>query len=82
MIKQRAYRRSATPDEPGPTPAPTAPTCEPTPDKTTDKGIAKGVELAEQIGHKLKSMFEGVVAEPVPERFRALLEDLERKSGS
>jgi hypothetical protein len=39
-----------------------------------------GAEVSEQIGSKLKSMFEDLVAEPVPEKFRELLEKLERKS--
>jgi hypothetical protein len=37
-------------------------------------------ELGEQIGHKLRAMFDDVVAEPVPEKFQRLLEELERKS--
>jgi hypothetical protein len=45
------------------------------------QGESQGAELGEQIGSKLKSMFEDVVAEPVPEKFRQLLEELERKSG-
>jgi hypothetical protein len=38
------------------------------------------VELGEQIGHKLREMFNDVVTEPVPEKFQKLLEELERKS--
>jgi len=30
------------------------------------QGEARGAELGEQIGSKLKSMFEDLVAEPVP----------------
>ncbi len=75
MIKQRPYRPSATPPTAAPTPATG------TDKPTTGKDEAKGIELGKQIGHKLKAMFEDVVAEPVPEKFRALLEDLERKSG-
>jgi anti-sigma factor NepR-like protein len=94
MIKQRRYRSSATPqsDEsappaPGSTPATAAPIPAadvPRSDKQkaeprTGEGQAKGAELGEQIGHTLKAMFEDVVAEPVPEKFRQLLEQLERK---
>ena len=43
-------------------------------------GAAKAVEIGERIGLELRAMFEDVVAEPVPEKFRALLEELERKS--
>ena len=39
---------------------------------------AKEMELGEQIGRKLRAMFEDVAAEPVPERFRELLDELER----
>ena len=35
--------------------------------------------MHEHIGDKLKAMFEEVVAQPVPDRLRRLLEDLERK---
>jgi anti-sigma factor NepR-like protein len=74
MIKQRPYRRSATPPAAAPAPATRTDT------DTTGKDVAKGIELGKQIGHKLKAMFEDVVAEPVPEKFRALLEELEDKS--
>jgi hypothetical protein len=46
----------------------------------TGESPSKGDELGEQIGHRLKAMFQDVVAEPVPEKFRQLLEELERKS--
>jgi hypothetical protein len=39
-------------------------------------------ELGEQIGHKLREMFNDVVTEPVPEKFRLLLEELEHKSSN
>ena len=42
----------------------------------------KGAELSNQIGRKLRAMFDDVVAEPVPEKFHKLLEELERKSGA
>jgi hypothetical protein len=35
--------------------------------------------LTEYIGRELRAMFDDVVAEPVPERFRELLEELEKK---
>jgi hypothetical protein len=40
----------------------------------------KSEELGEHIGRELRAMFEDVVAEPVPERFQKLLEELEQKS--
>ena len=39
----------------------------------------KAAQLSEHIGRELRSMFDGVVAEPVPDRFRELLEALEKK---
>ena len=39
----------------------------------------KGAEISNQIGRKLRAMFDDVVAEPVPEKFRRLLDELERK---
>ena len=35
--------------------------------------------LHEHIGSQLKAMFEEVVTQPVPDKLRKLLEDLERK---
>jgi hypothetical protein len=35
--------------------------------------------IQEHIGRELRGMFEDVVAQPVPERFRNLLEELTRK---
>jgi hypothetical protein len=71
MIKQRP---SATP--------PTGSTAATGPDKPTPEKVEMtGVELGNQIGHKLRAMFDGVLAEPVPEKFRALLDELERRSG-
>lgn len=46
------------------------------------RGEADAVQLGERIGHRLKSMFDDLVAEPVPEKFQRLLEELERKSGT
>jgi anti-sigma factor NepR-like protein len=48
---------------------------------TTSRGEADAAQLGERIGQKLKSMFDDLVAEPVPEKFQRLLEELERKSG-
>jgi len=51
----------------------------------TDKpaGSRKAAEpvfpLHEHIGSQLKAMFEEVVTQPVPDKLRKLLEDLERK---
>lgn len=36
------------------------------------------VVLHEHIGRELRAMFDDVVAEPIPEKLRALLEELER----
>ena len=65
MIKQLTRRPAATPPA-----TPTAATGEP-----------QGAEISEQIGRELRAMFDEVVAEPVPEKFRQLLEELERKTG-
>ena len=48
------------------------------PDKADvpDKAAA---QISEHIGRELRSMFEDVVSEPVPERFQKLLEELEQK---
>lgn len=37
-------------------------------------------DLGRQIGARLRAMFDGVVTEPVPEKFRRLLDELERTS--
>jgi hypothetical protein len=42
--------------------------------------VARAAEIGEMIGRELKAMFDDVVAEPVPEEFRELLEELERKA--
>ena len=39
----------------------------------------KVAQLNEHIGKELRSMFDDVVAEPVPDRFRELLDELEKK---
>jgi len=37
-------------------------------------------DLGRQIGAGLRALFDGVVREPVPDKFRRLLDELERKS--
>jgi hypothetical protein len=64
MVKQRPQRPLASPS-----PA----------TRRRGKGPT-AAELGEQIGHELRAMFNDVVTEPVPEKFRVLLEELERKS--
>jgi Anti-sigma factor NepR len=39
----------------------------------------KAGQLNEHIGKELRAMFDDVVAEPVPDRFRQLLDALEQK---
>jgi hypothetical protein len=46
--------------------------------KASGKG-KKAEELTAHIGRELRVMFEDVVSEPVPERFRDLLDELEQK---
>jgi Anti-sigma factor NepR len=45
-------------------------------------GHATAAGVGAQIGAKLKAMFDGVLAEPVPDKFLMLLDELERKSSS
>jgi hypothetical protein len=66
MIKRHLY---------GPTATPTAAPDEGRSARPTD------AEVRERIGRELRSLFDDVVAEPVPERFLWLLKELERKSG-
>lgn len=40
---------------------------------------AEAFPIHEHIGRQLRSMFEDVVAQPVPERLKKLLDELERK---
>jgi hypothetical protein len=40
---------------------------------------AEAFPMHEHIGRQLRSMFEDVVAQPVPDRLQKLLEELERK---
>lgn len=46
---------------------------------TAPDGDKAPAQMTEYIGRELRAMFDGVVAEPVPERFRQLLEELEDK---
>jgi hypothetical protein len=54
----------------------------PTPPSATKKRASDpaAAELGRQIGETLRTMFDDVLTEPVPEKFRALLEELEGKS--
>jgi hypothetical protein len=82
MIKQPPHGSSATPPA-----APGRPDDVPegearerhVPEKRDD--ARRGDEVRERIGHELRKMFEVVVAEPVPEKFRRLIDDLAAKSG-
>lgn len=38
----------------------------------------KAAQINEHIGRELRAMFDDVVAEPVPEKFQRLLEELEK----
>jgi hypothetical protein len=64
MVKPRAQQ-----------PCPTSPSA--TKKRASDPAAA---DLGQQIGEKLRTMFDDVLTEPVPEKFRTLLEELERKS--
>jgi hypothetical protein len=65
MIKRASYCSPATP---------------PVPPERGKIENPKGSEISEQIGRRLRAMFEDVVGEPVPERFRELLEQLGSRS--
>jgi hypothetical protein len=53
--------------------------------KPADPGRAasevRGSEIGTAIGRELKALFDNVAAEPIPDKFRQLLDELERKSG-
>ena len=38
-------------------------------------------ELGDAVGRGLKNLFDSVAAEPLPDKLRQLIEELERKSG-
>ena len=42
-------------------------------------GGTPSIALQEHIGRQLKAMFDEVIEQPVPDRFRELLDELERK---
>jgi hypothetical protein len=54
---------------------------EPAPERSVPHETApsKMFPMHEHIGRQLRNMFEDVVAQPVPERLRKLLDKLERK---
>ena len=61
-------------------PEPEAATVDPTMDAGADATLDP--KLQDQIGRQLRAAFEEVVNQPVPDRFRQLLEELERKQAS
>ncbi len=44
-----------------------------------ERGAALGPDLRAHIGRKLRAYYDQLAAEPVPDRFKTLLEQLERK---
>jgi hypothetical protein len=85
MIKRRSHGSSATPGAPEKdksVPEGKPPEGEPRegePPERRDKA-PRGDEVRERIGHELRKMFDGVVSESVPEKFRQLIDDLGKKS--
>jgi anti-sigma factor NepR-like protein len=71
MIKPPAQGSSGTPPE-GPEGEPIA-----TPENAAS---SESSELGDAVGRGLKSLFDSVAAEPVPDKLRQLIEELERKS--
>jgi Anti-sigma factor NepR len=71
MQRARMTKRDApkAPDRDQPADAPKGPAAE------------EAFAIQGHIGRQLRGIFEDVVAEPVPERFRKLLEELSRKQG-
>ncbi len=51
----------------------------PAEDAAASRPQGQAFPIHEHIGRQLRSMFEDVVAQPVPERLRKLLDELERK---
>jgi hypothetical protein len=47
----------------------------------SDPSEPTGSDLGDVIGRRLKTLFDDVAAEPIPDRLRQLVEELERKSG-
>jgi Anti-sigma factor NepR len=69
MIKPSPGQPSATPSDEPETGAESAPSG------------SQGGELGDAIGRRLRTLFDDVAAEPVPDKIRELLDELERKSG-
>jgi hypothetical protein len=55
------------------------PEADPTADSSGASSGKPGFPIHEHIGRTLKSLFEEVEAQPIPEKLRELLEELERK---
>jgi anti-sigma factor NepR-like protein len=51
------------------------------PPQDDDTSRAKAGEVGDAIKRRLKDLYDQVSAEPVPDKHRKLLEELERKSG-
>jgi hypothetical protein len=85
MIKRSPGDKRHSPDPAATTPDPPAadPTAAPAraaPQPGAGKDDGKTADVGDRIGRELRAMFADVVAEPVPEKIRALLEELESKS--
>jgi hypothetical protein len=54
----------------------------PVPPSAAKSAVASSTsaDIARLIGERLRTMFDNVLTEPVPEKFRCLLEELERAS--
>ena len=82
-------REGLLPQPPAPMPAEALDSADPDPEAhpvepSTDPGADATLDpkLQDQIGRQLRAAFEEVVNQPVPDRFRQLLEELERKQAS
>ncbi len=51
------------------------------PDAPGSTSERKASELSTAIGDELRALYDSVATEPIPDKFRALIEELERKSG-
>jgi hypothetical protein len=67
--------------KPPPQPPSDTPPDDPEPRARSGPSGSKGNEIGDAIGRQLKSLFDDVAAEPVPDKLRELLDELERKSG-
>jgi hypothetical protein len=67
-------------------PSPRHPSATPSDSPEAGAGSARsgseGSELGDAIGRPLRTLFDEVAAEPVPDEIRGLLDELERKSGN